>query len=117
MHTQYHRRRLSKVIHLSFVGWMPPHHCHLPDGRFMNDTIPVVGEVADSCEMYTNITIDNSTMTCSDGWHYIKEPSETTIVTEVCTKNEQNYELFLRRNSISEPASVQQVTSNGCYLV
>ncbi|XP_070554190.1 organic cation transporter protein-like [Ptychodera flava] len=65
--------------------WPDTHHCVVPEGSYINETIPVTdwddnGEpIYDDCYMYVNSSVDNTTTGCTEGWYY--ESSET-IVTE-----------------------------------
>ncbi|XP_074650489.1 solute carrier family 22 member 6-B-like isoform X2 [Tubulanus polymorphus] len=73
---------------LVFVAGSPPHHCRVP-GTY-KPLLPV-GEYGhmSQCRMYRNLTIDNSTVTCKDGWIYNKSQYGNTVVTQwdlVCDK-------------------------------
>ncbi|XP_077868573.1 organic cation transporter protein-like [Saccoglossus kowalevskii] len=63
------------------------YHCTIPDGSSLNESIPIIDidengdPVYDSCSMYVNSSVDNSTTECTDGWHYEKQ-FEESIVTE-----------------------------------
>ncbi|KAJ8029102.1 Organic cation transporter-like protein [Holothuria leucospilota] len=75
------------MLAISFLGAVPDHHCHIPDGGSLQDHIPYTtdpdtGEIEyDSCSIYANNGEPNSTTECSD-WDYAKEPYGDTIVSE-----------------------------------
>ena len=75
----------SRLIYMLFVpGYPSPHQCHLPPGVDRNITIPMDPETGQpsSCSVYVNVTVNNDTQTCPDGWDYYTQ-GETSIVTEV----------------------------------
>ncbi|XP_077864839.1 organic cation transporter protein-like [Saccoglossus kowalevskii] len=76
------------LMAMVFLGGFPDtFYCNVPEGSSLNETIPLVedddGElVYDSCTMYVNSSVDNSTTECTDGWYYESEYFVETIVTE-----------------------------------
>ncbi|CAH1265416.1 SLC22A4 [Branchiostoma lanceolatum] len=79
------------MLSMAFLGGLPEHHCKVPEGLYLNHSVPsslVDGRVVYSqCSMYKNVSIDNSTVPCEDGWEY---SFQSTIVTEwdlVCVKS------------------------------
>jgi len=67
-----------------FIGWEPPHYCRPFEGQSVNDSIPmVVGhdgvETLSKCLMYINITIDNETTECQNGWVYDNQGYYTIV--------------------------------------
>ncbi len=70
-----------------FKGWIPPHHCKVPDGQHFEETIPMLqgkdAPMPDQCNMYANFTLDNSTLIpCTNGWTY-DAGNDITIINEV----------------------------------
>ena len=65
-------------------GYPSPHQCTLPPGVDRNITIPMDPETLQpsSCSVYVNVTVNNDTENCPDGWDYYTQ-GETSIVTEV----------------------------------
>ncbi|XP_077995054.1 organic cation transporter protein-like [Glandiceps talaboti] len=69
------------------AGWPHTYHCNVPQGSYINETIPIEdydddGEpIYESCLIYTNSSVDNTTQSCTDGWYYESDYKET-IVTE-----------------------------------
>ncbi len=71
------------------AGWEPDHHCHIPGvpEENISQYIPTEAnydgkEELSKCSRYVNISVDNSTMPCDNGWYY-KPEFDSTIVTEV----------------------------------
>ena len=66
-------------------GWTQPHHCRVPEGQLLNESIPthtVDGQQQyQECSMYVNGTSSNETTDCQHGWAYSSE--YTSIVSEV----------------------------------
>ena len=66
-------------------GWTQPHHCRVPEGQLLNESIPthtVDGQQQyQECLMYVNGTNSNKTTACQHGWSYNLE--YTTVVSEV----------------------------------
>ncbi|XP_077988709.1 organic cation transporter protein-like [Glandiceps talaboti] len=77
------------VLGITFLGGTPSHHCNIPDGALLNESIPLEDGEYSSCNVYENYTLlSNNTVPCIDGWVY-DPPDEITIVTEwdlVCDK-------------------------------
>ncbi|XP_070573944.1 organic anion transporter 3-like [Ptychodera flava] len=67
------------------AAWPSSYHCSLAEGHHKNQSIPVEeydenGEpVFDSCHMYVNSSVDNTTTQCTDGWDYQAEFQETIV--------------------------------------
>jgi len=74
-----------------FSGGEPSHHCVVPSGQTLNETIPL--ELKDNkwrysqCERYVNLTVSNKTTSCDDGWYYDDSEFRTTIVSDVSTSD------------------------------
>ena len=79
----------QQKITIFFAADYPAHHCTIPDGALLNDSVPFETHdgivVPSSCEMYENRSISNKTIPCQNGWTYDPNSGyEETIVTEVC---------------------------------
>ncbi|XP_077995053.1 organic cation transporter protein-like [Glandiceps talaboti] len=67
------------------AAWPDSYYCSIPEGSYMNDTIPVEDwdengqPIYDGCSMYVNKSVDNSTTSCTNGWDYVQEQAETII--------------------------------------
>lgn len=77
------------MLAISFLGAVPEHHCKIPEGGSLEDSIPHMvdpdtGQLEyDSCTVYVQDgTESNRTKEC-DQWEYSKEPYGDTIVNEV----------------------------------
>ena len=73
-----------------FVGAQPGHHCAIPEGVSINDSIPYTKDEADDkykldkCKVFQNFSkVKNVTEECPDGWVYDTEVTGKTIVSEV----------------------------------
>ena len=77
------------MLGISFLGAVPDHHCKVPEGRWLNESIPLEGDrdgamEYSSCRQYVNFTnVGNDTSTCTDGWSYDDTYYGSTIVNEV----------------------------------
>ncbi|PIK61368.1 putative solute carrier family 22 member 3 [Apostichopus japonicus] len=76
------------MLAISFLGAVPEHHCKIPEGGSLEDSIPHMvdpdtGQLEyDSCTVYVQDgTESNRTKEC-DQWEYSKEPYGDTIVNE-----------------------------------
>lgn len=65
------------------IGARPPHRCKIPEGNYLNESVPFVRGKPDSCHAFENFTKPNSSVTCPNGWEYTLLERESTIVTEV----------------------------------
>nr|XP_006815777.1 PREDICTED: organic cation transporter protein-like [Saccoglossus kowalevskii] len=77
-----------QIMVIVFTGAVPDtYYCAIPEASSLNESIPIIDvdedsdPVYDSCSMYVNSSVDNSTMECIDGWYYDWQLGET-IVTE-----------------------------------
>ncbi|XP_074657179.1 solute carrier family 22 member 15-like [Tubulanus polymorphus] len=86
-------------LSITFVGWKPPHHCHLPPGnKNMSQGIPLDDELEFSqCTMYEptlddrNLTVyTNHVISCTDGVDFANEGYEG-IVSELDLVCEQSH--------------------------
>ncbi|XP_022108721.1 organic cation transporter protein-like isoform X1 [Acanthaster planci] len=82
------------MLGISFLGAVPGHHCKVPAGEQLEETVPKVtgdnGEEYSKCFKYVNITVDNETMPCDEGWNYDQTYYGNTVATEwdlVCEKD------------------------------
>ncbi|CAH1796652.1 unnamed protein product [Owenia fusiformis] len=80
------------MLSIVFIGNEPFHYCKIPPNSTINDTIPWQYKndkwSLNQCERF-NGTDRNTTLPCTEGWHYDPEPGNT-IVTEwdlVCKDN------------------------------
>ena len=76
------------MLAISFLGAVPDHHCKVPTDERLRETIPsVVGDDGSltfvQCEQYVNVSVDNSTVPCDNGWEYNSTYYGNTIVNEV----------------------------------
>ena len=69
---------------LFYLGRTPKHHCVVPQGIPINESIPVDGETGalHKCKMYTENST-NVTTSCDYGWIYNNVDGDYTIVNEV----------------------------------
>ena len=60
------------------------HHCKLPDGALLNESIPLNEETdaPETCSMYAG-NETNITMSCDHGWTFNNPDGDFTIVNEV----------------------------------
>ena len=83
-------------------GWEPPNHCEVPEGQWLNKTIPTSpGGELEKCVIYSNYSLGNHTQDC-DNWQY-DDQGYTTIVTEVSTcilSKYFNVDVKIKRNAI-----------------
>ncbi|KAK0070250.1 solute carrier family 22 member 5 [Biomphalaria pfeifferi] len=80
-----------------YQGWTPTFHCKRSPGLNLNDSVPYYEEngqlVFSQCDQYVNLTLNNKTEACTNGWEYLWESSYTSIVSEynlVCADSYQN---------------------------
>uniref|UniRef100_A0A2C9LA79 Major facilitator superfamily (MFS) profile domain-containing protein n=1 Tax=Biomphalaria glabrata TaxID=6526 RepID=A0A2C9LA79_BIOGL len=80
-----------------YQGWTPTFHCKKSPGLNLNDSVPYYEEsgqlVYSQCDQYVNLTLNNKTEACTNGWEYLWESSYTSIVSEynlVCADSYQN---------------------------
>ena len=67
-----------------YSGRTPEHHCTVPYGRPVNESIPVDEDTGDlhKCKMYSENST-NVTISCEHGWTYNNVDGDYTIVNEV----------------------------------
>lgn len=67
-----------------FIGWEPPHHCYVEQGKQVNESIPwkmVDGKVQfEKCLKYNRSSeIDNGTTSCNGSWTYNSDGYYTAV--------------------------------------
>ena len=69
-----------------YSGRTPKHHCTVPHGFLINESIPIDQETGalHKCIMYTGNST-NVTTSCDHGWTYDNVDGDYTIVNEVIT--------------------------------
>ena len=65
-----------------------PHHCKTPADSSLEEWLPVDSNGKfESCSMYKNLSINNETVPCTNGWKYNEEETGPSIISKVHEHN------------------------------
>ena len=70
------------MLAISFLGAVPDYRCDAPPGDQPEESGSGSLKISLQCEQYVNVSVDNTTEPCGDGWVY-NSTYGNTIVTEV----------------------------------